>query len=136
MEKIPGPVVVLPAAVRVVKHNTFRDFRKSNVSSESKTDVLCERGGNGQNPGPLVAYVLLHKMLLGLQKRACRARGVRLVVVRAAVRVVKHNTFSDFRKSNASWGSKTDVLRERGGNGDWHGSLVACVLPHKMLLGF
>ena len=32
-------------------------------------------------------------------------------------------------------GSETDVLRERGGNGDWAGSLVACVLPYKMLLG-
>ena len=40
--------------------------------------------------------------------------------------------FSCFSEQNASWASKTDVLRERGGNGDWAGSLVACVLPYKM----
>ena len=43
--------------------------------------------------------------------------------------------FSCFYAQSASWGSETDVLCERGGNGDWAGSLVACVLPYKMLLG-
>ena len=64
-----------------------------------KTNVLRERGGKGDWAGSLVACVLPYKMLLGSQKRACRARVVQQGVLPAAVRVVKHGTFSDFRQS-------------------------------------
>ena len=77
----------------------FSCFSEQNVSWASKTDVLRERGGNGQNSGSLVACVLPYKMLLGCQKRPCRARVVQQGVLPAAVRVVKHGTFSDFRQS-------------------------------------
>ena len=51
--------------------------------------------------GPGLWWLVFYhtKCFLALRKWACRARGVQQAVVRAAVRVVKHGTFSDFRQS-------------------------------------
>ena len=69
------------------------------ASGGEKTDVSRERGGSSDFTGPLMAYVVPHKILLGFQRRACRARVVRLAVGREADCVVKHCVSSDFRKS-------------------------------------